>query len=313
MDPLPRPEVILTHESDLDGLLAAMLCRRLAKALFGTEPPVQAFHNDKWRQFTVSAPSAWVCDLAFEPRLDRPNWVIFDHHPFDPQPKSARLIHAPDKSAALLACEICREHGLTNDKLERLVQLSNTADLFLANNPEFDEAGDYASLVKHYGFWTVWRLVGGEPEGLVDHPLLQVVRMKRAIEDPIGLAWARDHLTRLSDEVGLVETLLGNSNLILHQLLDEPGQPFRVLLTLYRRGNGAYLVSLRSRDGTAGRIAERLQGGGHPNASGAVLPRSIRSFQDAVLYLQQTIAPSRPGAGGLASLEQAFEAPSAVI
>jgi hypothetical protein len=137
--------------------------------------------------------------------------------------------------------------------------------------------------------------------------------MKRAIEDPIGLAWARDHLTRLSDEVGLVETLLGNSNLILHQLLDEPGQPFRVLLTLYRRGNGAYLVSLRSRDGTAGRIAERLQGGGHPNASGAVLPRSIRSFQDAVLYLQQTIAPSRPGAGGLASLEQAFEAPSAVI
>ena len=32
---LPKPEVILTHESDLDGLFAGLLLQRLAKKLFG--------------------------------------------------------------------------------------------------------------------------------------------------------------------------------------------------------------------------------------------------------------------------------------
>ena len=34
-----KPEVIITHESDLDGLLAGVLLQRLAKKLFGTTSP----------------------------------------------------------------------------------------------------------------------------------------------------------------------------------------------------------------------------------------------------------------------------------
>ena len=51
---------------------------------------------------------------------------------------------------------------------------------------------------------------------------------------------------------------------------------------------------LRSRNGEALELAERLQGGGHPNASGAALPRSIHSTQDAIAYLRQVLAPAPP-------------------
>jgi len=44
-------------------------------------------------------------------------------------------------------------------------------------------------------------------------------------------------------------------------------------------------------------LAGRLQGGGHPNACGATLPRSVRSIPDAILYLQRVLNPqSRPSA-----------------
>jgi nanoRNase/pAp phosphatase (c-di-AMP/oligoRNAs hydrolase) len=51
------------------------------------------------------------------------------------------------------------------------------------------------------------------------------------------------------------------------------------------------LVSLRSRTGAALAVAEKLQGGGHPNASGATLPRSIQSIPAAVDYLRQLLNP----------------------
>jgi len=45
-------------------------------------------------------------------------------------------------------------------------------------------------------------------------------------------------------------------------------------------------VSLRSRNGDALKVAEKLHGGGHPNAAGATLPRSVQSFGDAIDYLK---------------------------
>ena len=41
MEALPKPDVILTHESDLDGLLAGALLQKLAKKLFGTDIPLE--------------------------------------------------------------------------------------------------------------------------------------------------------------------------------------------------------------------------------------------------------------------------------
>ncbi len=303
---LPRPDVILTHASDLDGLLSGLLARMLARRLFGEETPLQAYHNHNWRQRPVPEKSAWVCDLTYEARLDKPNWVIIDHHAIDAAPRQAQLIHDLGKSAALLCYELCQAHGLGTPKLDRLVQLSNVADLFLEDHPDFELANDYANLVKTYQFWNLETLIGGDPEKLLDHPLLEVMAVKRRIEDPIGLDWSRNNVAELSPTVAVVNTVVGNTNQIVHQLLERKATPYPVLLTLFRRGNGMVMVSLRSRNGEALKVAEQLQGGGHANASGAILPRSVQTIPDALAYLRKVLNPARPGPGPLNSLEHLF-------
>jgi len=80
-----------------------------------------------------------------------------------------------------------------------------------------------------------------------------------------------------------------------------------VLLTLFRRTNGVVIASLRSRNGEALKVAEKLQGGGHANACGAILPRSVQTIPDALSYLRKVLNPSRPAPGPLNSLEHLFD------
>jgi oligoribonuclease NrnB/cAMP/cGMP phosphodiesterase (DHH superfamily) len=305
---LPKPEVILTHESDLDGLLSGLLLRRLARQLFDTDVPLQAYHNHNWRQRSLAEKSAWVCDLTFEPRLDKPDWIIVDHHTTEFAPKHAQLIHDVNKSAGLLCYELCQQHELASPTLDRLVHLNNVADLFLEDDPDFMLASDYANLVKSYQFWNLEALIGGNPEKLLDHALLEVMAVKRRIEDPLGFAWTKANITELSPAVAIANTVIGNTNQIVHQLLEQHATPYPVLITLFRRGNGMILVSLRSRNGEALKVAEKLQGGGHPNACGATLPRSIQNIPDAIAYLRQVLNPP-PGRGTpLNNLESLFDA-----
>lgn len=306
---LPRPQVICVHESDLDGFVAGLLLQRLGRARFGTEVRLEAYHNHSWRQRALPEKTAWVADFTFEARLDRPGWVIIDHHPFETPPQHARLIHDPAKSAGLLCYELCRAAGLANPALDRLVHLSNLADLFQMDDPDFITACDYANLVKSYGFWTLHTLIGGELERLWNHPLLEVMAVRRRVEDPLGYAWSRANILELSPEVGYVDTVVGNVNLIVHRLIEEGATPYPVLCTLYRKGSNNVIVSLRSRGGEALKIASRLQGGGHPNAAGATLPRAVTNIPDAILYLRQVLNPSPATAAELASLEKVFAKP----
>ena len=305
---LPKPEVILTHESDLDGFLSGLLLRRLARHLFETDVPLQAYHNHNWRQRSLAEKSAWVCDLAFEARLDKPNWVIIDHHTTDFSPKHAQLVHDVNKSAGLLSYELCQQHELGSPQLDRLMHLNDVADLFLEDDPDFVLASDYANLVKTYQFWNLEALIQGNPELLLDHPLLEVMAVKRRIEDPLGFAWSKSNITELSHSVGLVNTVVGNTNQVVHQLLEQRATPYPVLITLFRRGNGMILVSLRSRTGEALKVAEKLQGGGHANASGAILPRSIQNIPDAIAYLRQVLNPPPAKGSPLNNLESLFDA-----
>ena len=100
---LPKPDVILTHESDLDGLLAGALLQKLAKKLFGTDAPLEAHHYNFWKQRELRERAAWVTDFTFETRMDREDWVVIDHHVTEVAPKNARLIHDVNKSAASLS------------------------------------------------------------------------------------------------------------------------------------------------------------------------------------------------------------------
>ncbi|HEY3763172.1 MAG TPA: DHHA1 domain-containing protein [Verrucomicrobiae bacterium] len=290
---LPKPEVIITHESDLDGLISGVLLQRLAEKLFGAKIHLNTYHYNFWKQRELKESSAWVADFTFEPRMDKPEWLIIDHHVTDAAPKDAQFIHDVNKSAGLLCYELCKEHGIQSPALDRLVHLNNISDLFLEDDPDFALASDYANLVKTYQFWNLYALINGQIEKLVDHPLLEVMAVKRRVENPLGFEWSKSNVTEISPTVGLVDTVVGNNNLVVHQLLEKQATKYSVLMTLFRRGNVVF-ASFRSRNnGDALRIAEKLQGGGHANAAGAILPKSIRNIPDAMDYLRQTLNPKR--------------------
>ncbi|HEX5219279.1 MAG TPA: DHH family phosphoesterase [Verrucomicrobiae bacterium] len=303
---LPHPDVIITHESDLDGLVAGVLLRRLARQVFNADVPLEAYHYNYWKQRELREKAAWVTDMTFEPRLDKPNWLIIDHHLTDSAPRNAQLIHDVNKSAGLLCYELCREHGLATPVLDRLVHLNNVADLFLEDDPDFVVAGDYASLVKIYGFWNLHALIGGKIEELLDHPLLEVMAVKRRIEDPLGFEWSKNNITELSPTVGYVDTVVGNNNQIVHQLLERQATRYPVLVTLFRRASNVVIASFRSRNGEAIKVAEKFQGGGHANASGALLPKSVRSIEDGIDYIRRVLNPTKDTP--LNSLESLFAA-----
>jgi len=304
MNSLSKPEVIITHESDLDGLVSGVLLQRLARKLFEAEVRLEAYNYHNWRQRELREKVAWIADLTYEPRMDRPNWVIVDHHATDIPPKNALFIHSLNKSAALLCYELCQQQGLGSPALDRLVHLTNVGDLFLEDDPDFILTSDYANLVKHYQFWNLHALIGGGIEQLLNNPLLRVMEVKRNIEDPLGFAWARENVSEITPQVGFVDTVIGNNNLIVHQLLEQGATRYPVLLTLFRRGNGVVIASLRSRNGEAVKIAEKLQGGGHANASAATLPRSVKTIPDAITYLRQVLNPRKETP--LNSLEDIF-------
>ena len=101
-----------------------------------------------------------------------------------------------------------------------------------------------------------------------------------------------------------MDTVVGNNNQIVHQLLERQATKYPVLVTLFRRANGIIIASLRSRNGEAHKVALKLQGGGHANACGAILPKSVRSIPDAVQYLRQVLSPAKDTP--LNSLENLF-------
>jgi oligoribonuclease NrnB/cAMP/cGMP phosphodiesterase (DHH superfamily) len=301
---LSRPEVIITHESDLDGLIAGVLLHRLAKNLFNADVRLEAYHYNFWKQRELREKAGWVSDFSFEQRLDKSNWVVIDHHATETSPKSALLIHDLNKSAGLLCYELCKEQGLGSPELDRLVHLNNVADLFLEEDPDFVLASDYANLVKIYQFWNLYALLDGKIEKLLDHPLLEVMEVKRRVENPLGFEWSKGNVTEISPTVGFVETVIGNNNLIVHQLLEQQASRYPVLVTLFRRTNNAIIASFRSRNGDALKVAEKFQGGGHANASGATLPKSIKTISDALVYMRQVLNPKKDAP--LNSLENLF-------
>jgi hypothetical protein len=304
MTQLSKPEVIITHESDLDGLVAGLLLQQLARKLFDAHVPLEACHYNYWKQRDLRERAAWVTDFTFEQRMDRPDWSIIDHHVTDAHPKNAQLVHDLTKSAGLLCYELCKENGMGSPALDRLVHLNNVADLFLEDDPDFVLAGDYANLVKVYQFWNLHALINGDIEKLLNHPLLEVMAVKRRIEDPLGFEWSKNNVSAICPTVGYVNTVVGNNNLIVHQLLERQTTRFPVLVTLFRRTNNLVVASFRSRNGEAIKVAEKFQGGGHANASAAVMPKSVRNLADAVEYLRQVLQPKANSP--LNSLENLF-------
>ena len=302
---LPKPDVIITHESDLDGLVAGVLLQRLARKLFNTEIRLEAYHYNNWRQRDLRRARRWVADLTFESRMDRPNWVIIDHHATEIPAKSAFFIHDVTKSAGLLAYDLCRELGLASPALDRLVHLNNVSDLFLEDDPEFDLAGDYANLVKIYQFWNLHTLFAGEIERVLDHPLLEVMAVKRRIEDPIGLAWSSGECLGNQSVGGLCGHGHWQQQPYRSPTVGAAGDSVFGVGDFVSAGQWSDHRQFAEPEREALKIAAKLQGGGHPNACGATLPRSVKTVPDAVAYLRQILNP--PVGAPRGSLEELFD------
>ena len=101
MSDLPQPQVVITHESDLDGFVSGHLLQRLANHLFDQQTLLQAWNYTNFERRPLRENCAWVCDLNFSKRMDRDNWLIVDHHQTDVDPQRARLILDHSKSASL--------------------------------------------------------------------------------------------------------------------------------------------------------------------------------------------------------------------
>ena len=306
MSDLTQPEVVITHESDLDGFVSGHLLQRLANHLFNQDTKLQAWNYTNFEKRPLRENCAWVCDLNFCKRMDIENWMVVDHHQTDHTPENAKLILDHSKSASLLCYELCKDHGLGNDQLDRLVHFTNVGDLYLTEDPDFTEAIDYGSLIKQYLFWNISKLIDGNLEGMLDHPLLKVIKTRREIENPLGFDYAKSSLTEISDTVAMIESPVGDTNAIVHRVLEEKVTSHPVILTA-STFNRSVSVSLRSRDGEALPIAKLLQGGGHPNACGASLPKTIQRIPDAVNYLKKTLNPD-PGGDGINNLGDLLDA-----
>jgi hypothetical protein len=303
---LPCPEVICTHESDLDGLVSGLLLQRLARHVYSMEVPLEAYNYQAWRSRRMAEDAAWVADFTLESRLDKPGWMLVDHHTTTFRPRCARAIHDTTKSASLLCYGLLCEHGLGSPVLDRLVHLANVGDLFVESDPDFELACDCGSLVKAYGFWDLHSVIGGVAEAILGHPLLEVMATRRRVEDPIGLDLALRGIVEISPEVAMVRAPVGNTNLIVHKILNQRAVPHPVVVSLHRRGNGSYVASFRSLKGEALAVATRFEGGGgHPNAAGATLPK-LNSLEAAIDHLRARLAPGGGQRHGLQSMSGSF-------
>lgn len=302
-----QPEVIITHDADLDGLTSGLLLVRLAKKLFGKDVPLQAWGYEGLTRRPMGEKTAWVCDLNFDKRMDKPGWLIVDHHETPSRPEKAQFIHDTTKSAGTLCYELCREHGIESPELDRLVRLNDIADLYHEDDPDFTLATDYAQLVKSYGFWNLKALIEDNLESLLDHPLLEVIKVKRNIETPLGRDWSKKKIEQITLDLGYAPISVGNINAIVHDLLLDEDVPYKILMTMFKKARGPVLISFRSRNGEALPIAKRLNGGGHPNACGATLPGSVRNIWEAVEYLKSTLNPKPKKDAPLNNLESLFD------
>ena len=212
---------------------------------------------------------------------------MIDHHAIEIQPKSAAFIHDVTNPAGLLCYELCQQHGLGSPELDRLVHLNNVGDLFLEDDPDFVAGQRFRQPGQDLSVLESARSDRGPIGTAAGPPAAGGDGGQTPHRRPAGLRVEQAQRRGNRPAVGFVDTVVGNTNLIVHQLLEKKATQYPVLLTLFRKANNTVVVSLRSRNGEALKVAEKLQGGGHANACGATLPRSVKNIPDAVDYLRQ--------------------------
>lgn len=174
--------------------------------------------------------------------------------------------------------------------MEPVVRVANDRDLWLGQMPE---SRLWQGLVTLCGQW-------GALMRLVDNPSAELTPVERAnAEEFVARQEARfeaakDKLSRIGNELsflgdGILE--FGDVSDFCGLILDRDPNPPQVAAVAAKRFNGDWAVSLRSRDGFAGRVlallkdGKKVRGGGHGDASAVYFPRNYTEAQmrDSIL------------------------------
>lgn len=281
-----EPVVIYTHREDMDGLLSGILAQRLAYAKYGKVIPVAGLTYDDIRLVDPKN-TAWFCDLSLDGTKLSENVynTFFDHHNWKNPPAGTGFIEKDnEKSAAgVVATVLNAEDHKMMDGLFELVLTVQAGDLHKIDDVRYETARDLQYLLEQVGFEAMWNSFADHPEKMLESPMLPAMRERRDLEDEEGFLQAKESLIK-TVWGGIVQFKIGDWTDILNRISTEVLDN-KTCAYISKVADG-FEVRFISENGSAIKIATKLGGGGHPDASGAIL--NVVGYDDVVKFLQNT-------------------------
>lgn len=176
-----------------------------------------------------------------------------------------------------------RELDVLN-RLEPLVRIANDRDLWLGELPDSRLWQGLLSLCGHYSAFS--RLTANPSAGLTREERRGAEEYVERQEARFGIA--KQSIVRTGNDLAFVKDGLlefGDVSDFCGLILDREPSPPLVAAVSAKRLGGDWAVSLRSRDGFAGRVmallkdGKKVRGGGHGDASALYFPRSYTEEQ----------------------------------
>lgn len=306
---MDRPLLHIISHTDLDGVAAAALAwhvkgGRVARVSLTGYGEVDALILET----LASGKEPLVLDLFCqkEQTIDEVDRLydeasppfLFDHHKstFERYGNRKWAVIDTNYCGALVYWNWLSEHAQDSRtkealaRLEPIVRIANDRDLWLGQIPE---SRLWQALVTMCGHWGMFARLAANPsaeltpeefDGASEFTERQEARF----------AEAKEHIWRHGAELAfLCDGILeyGDVSDFCGLLLDRDENPPEVAAVAARRLGGDWAVSMRSRDGLAGRVlallkdGKKVRGGGHGDASALYFPRNYTQEQmrDSIL------------------------------
>lgn len=175
-------------------------------------------------------------------------------------------------------------------QLEPIVRIANDRDLWLGQIPE---SRLWQALITMCGHWAVFARLAANPSAELTSEEFDAASTFTERQEA-RFAKAKEQIQRQGNDLAfLADGILeyGDVSDFCGLLLDRDENPPAVAAVAARRFSGDWAVSMRSRDGLAGRVlallkdGKKVRGGGHGDASALYFPRSYTQEQmrDSIL------------------------------
>ena len=308
---MTKPLLHIISHTDLDGVAAAALAwhantdeQRLMKVSLTGYGEVDSLILETFENHSEPLVLDLFCqreqtvDRIDKERDEALQPFLFDHHKSNFERYGNRKWALIDTNYCgalvywnyLMSLDLSPERRAKIETLEPLIRIANDRDLWLGQIPE---SRLWQALITMCGQWGVLmrltanpsaELTQSEREGAVDFVERQEKRFDAAKEKIIRTG---NELSFVCD--GVLE--FGDVSDFCGLVLDRDENPPLVAAVAAKRMNGDWAVSLRSRDGLAGRVmsllkdGKKVRGGGHGDASAIYFPHHYTELQmkDSIL------------------------------